>query len=56
MTQRSAAPAIVGSSAVKPAYRPNTSITRKRSCEPADVRRRCVSSMVRVTQVLKPMQ
>ena len=54
--QRSAAPAIVGSNAVKPAYLPKTSITRKRSCEPADVRRRWVSSMVRVTQVLKPMQ
>ena len=34
-----AAPAIVGSIAVKPAYRPNTSNTRKRSCEPADVRK-----------------
>src|SRR5881396_3619906 len=52
ITQRSAAPAIVGSSDVKPAYRPNTSITRKRSCEPAEVRSRCVSSMVRVTQAL----
>ena len=40
----------------EPAYRPNTSMTRKRSCDPADVRRRCVSSMVRVTHVLKPMQ
>jgi hypothetical protein len=31
-------------------------MTRKRSCEPAEVRSRCVSSIVRVTQVLKPMQ
>src|SRR5215831_1613520 len=44
MTQRSAAPAIVGKRAVNPAYRPNTSITRKRSCEPADVRALVVQS------------
>ncbi len=56
MTQRFAAPAIVGRSAVNPAYRPKTSITRNRSWDPALVRSRFVISMVRVTQVLKPMQ
>src|SRR4029077_11157467 len=56
MTHRFAAPAIVGSIAVNPAYRPNTSITRNRSGDPADVRRRFDNSMVRLTQVLKPMQ
>ena len=56
MTQRFAAPAIVGRRAVKPAYRPKTSMTRKRSWLPADVRSACVISIVRVTQVEKPMQ
>jgi hypothetical protein len=56
MTQRFAAPAIVGKRAVNPAYRPNTSITRIRSWEPAVVRREWVISMVRVMQVLNPMQ
>ena len=48
--------AIVGSIAVNPAYLPNTSSTRSLSCEPADVLRLFVIWMVRVTQVLKPMQ
>ena len=56
MTQRLAAPAIVGTIAVKPAYRPKTSKTRKRSCEPAEVRRLFDIWIVRVMQVLKPMQ
>ena len=47
---------MLGKSAVYPAYRPKTSMTRKRSCDPAEVRSLCVSSMVRVTQVLNPMQ
>ena len=56
MTQRSAAPAIVGRSAVNPAYRPNTSMTRKRSCEPAVVRSWCAGPIVRVTHVEKPIE
>jgi len=56
MTHLLAAPAIVGSIAVNPAYRPNTSSTRNRSCDPAVVRRLFVIWIVRVTHVLKPMQ
>ena len=49
-------PAMVGSMAVKPAYRPKTSNTTILSWEPPTVRMLLASSIVRVTQVLKPMQ
>jgi len=47
---------MVGSMAVNPAYRPKTSRTMNRSWEPAEVRRLLVIMIVRVTQVLNPMQ
>ena len=42
ITQRLAAPAMVGSMALNPAYLPKTSSTMNRSCEPAEVRRSLV--------------
>ena len=46
----------VGSIAVKPAYLPNTSNTKNLSCDPADVLKLLVIIIVRVTQVLNPIQ
>ena len=56
ITHLLAEPAIVGNIAVKPAYLPKTSITKKRSCDPAEVLSVLVIFIVLVIQVLKPIQ
>ncbi len=56
MIARSIADRYADTSDVSPLYRPNTSTTASRSCEPALVRSWWMKITVRVTAVENPMQ
>ena len=56
ITARSTPDRYAETSEVSPLYRPNTSTTARRSCEPALVRSWWMKITVRVIAVEKPMQ